>query len=86
MKKSFKQLLTIQIFMLLVIITGFFSGTVFKSDLKVLFLFISFIALYSVFKLDIKNDYKYKKILKTVIWNAPLRVDINKKTVQKEMC
>ena len=67
MKKSFKQLLTIQIFMLLVIITGFFSGTVFKSDLKVLFLFISFIALYSVFKLDIKNDYKYKKILKTVI-------------------
>ena len=67
MKKSFKQLLTIQIFMLLVIITGFFSGTVFKSDLKVLFLFISFIALYSVFKLDIKNDFKQKKILKTVI-------------------
>ena len=67
MKKSFKQLLTIQIFMLLVIITGFFSGTVFKSDLKVLFLFISFIALYSAFKLDIKNDYKYKQILKTVI-------------------
>lgn len=67
MKKSFKQLLTIQIFMLLVIITGFFSGTIFKSDLKVLFLFISFIALYSVFKIDIKNDYKYKRILKTVI-------------------
>lgn len=67
MKKSFKQLLTIQIFMLLVIITGFFSGTIFKSDLKVLFLFISFIALYSVFKLDIKNDFKQKKILKTVI-------------------
>ena len=42
MKKSFKQLLTIQIFMLLVIITGFFSGTIFKSNLKVLFLFISF--------------------------------------------
>ena len=67
MKKSFKQLLTIQIFMLLVIITGFFSGTIFKSNLKVLFLFISFIALYSVFKLDIKNDFKQKKILKTVI-------------------
>ena len=66
MKKSFKQLLTIQIFMLLVIITGFFSGTIFKSNLKVLFLFISFIALYSVFKLDIKNDFKQKKILKTV--------------------
>ena len=67
MKKSFKQLLTIQIFMLLVIVTGFFSGTIFKSNLKVLFLFISFIALYSVFKLDIKNDFKQKKILKTVI-------------------
>lgn len=67
MKKSTKQLLTIQIFMLLVIITGFFYGNVFKSDLKVLFLFVSFIALYSVFKLDIKNDFKYRKILKTVI-------------------
>ena len=61
MKKSFKQLLTIQIFMLLVIITGFFSGTVFKSDLKVLFLFISFIALYSVFKLDIKMILNKKR-------------------------
>ena len=29
MKKSLKQLLTIQIFMLLVIITGFFYGSIF---------------------------------------------------------
>ena len=73
MKKSFKQLLTIKIFRLLVIITGFFSGTIFKSNLKVLFLFISFIALYSVFKLDIKNDFKQKKILKVTTVTSPYR-------------
>ena len=47
MKKSFKQLLTIQIFMLLVIITGFFYGNVFKNDLQIIFLFVSFVALYN---------------------------------------
>lgn len=67
MKKSLKQLLTIQIFMLLVIITGFFYGSIFENNLEVLFLLISFIALYSVFKIDLKNDYKYKQILKIVI-------------------
>ena len=67
MKKSFKQLLTIQIFMLLVIITGFFYGNVFKNDLQIIFLFVSFVALYSVFRLDIRNDFKYRQILKTVM-------------------
>ena len=67
MKKSLKQLLTIQIFMLLVIITGFFYGSIFENNLEVLFLLVSFIALYSVFKIDLKNDYKYKQILKIVI-------------------
>ena len=67
MKKSFKQLLTIQIFMLLVIITGFFYGSIFENNLEVLFLLVSFIALYSVFKIHLKNDYKYKQILKIVI-------------------
>lgn len=67
MKKSLKQLLTIQLFMLLVIITGFFYGNVFKSDLKILFLIVSFIALYSAFKLDIKNDFKYRQILKFIV-------------------
>lgn len=67
MKKSFKQLLTIQIFMLLVIITGFFYGNVFKNDLQIIFLFVSFVALYSVFRLDIRNDFKYRQTLKTVI-------------------
>lgn len=67
MKKSLKQLLTIQIFMLLVIITGFFYGSIFENNLEVLFLLVSFIALYSVFKIDLKNDYKYKHILKIVI-------------------
>ena len=55
MKKSLKQLLTIQIFMLLVIITGFFYGSIFENNLEVLFLLVSFIALYSVFKIDLKN-------------------------------
>lgn len=67
MKKSFKQLLTIQIFMLLVIITGFFYGNVFKNDLQIIFLFVSFVALYSVFRLDIRNDFKYRQTLKTVM-------------------
>lgn len=67
MKKSFKQLLTIQIFMLLVIITGFFYGNVFKNDLQIIFLFVSFFALYSVFRLDIRNDFKYRQTLKTVM-------------------
>lgn len=67
MKKSLKQLLTIQIFMLLVIITGFFYGSIFENNLEVLFLLVSFIALYSVFKIDLKNDYKYKQILKIVM-------------------
>ena len=67
MKKSFKQLLTIQIFMLLAIITGFFYGNVFKNDLQIIFLFVSFVALYSVFRLDIRNDFKYRQTLKTVM-------------------
>lgn len=67
MKKSLKQLLTIQIFMLLVIITGFFYGNVFKNDLQIIFLFVSFVALYSVFRLDIRNDFKYRQTLKTVM-------------------
>lgn len=67
MKKSFKQLLTIQIFMLLVIITGFFYGNVFKNDLQIIFLFVSFVALYSVFRLDIRNDFKYRQTLKTIM-------------------
>ena len=67
MKKSFNQLLTIQIFMLLVIITGFFYGNVFKNDLQIIFLFVSFVALYSVFRLDIRNDFKYRQTLKTVM-------------------
>ena len=67
MKKSLKQLLTIQIYMLLVIITGFFYGSIFENNLEVLFLLVSFIALDSVFKIDLKDDYKYKPILKIVI-------------------
>ena len=67
MKKSLQQLLTIQFFMLLVIITGFFYGSIFEKNLEILFLLVSFIALYSAFKIDLKNDYKYKQVLKTVI-------------------
>jgi signal peptidase I len=53
--------------MLLVIITGFFYGNVFKNDLQIIFLFVSFVALYSVFRLDIRNDFKYRQTLKTVM-------------------
>lgn len=67
MKTSLKQLLIVQILMLLVIVIDFFYGNLFESNFGLIFLIISFIVLYSIFKINIKNDYKYKQLLKLII-------------------
>lgn len=67
MKNSFKQILLLEITMFLVIIVSFFTNNIFTRNWKLLFLFVMTVISIMIFKLELKNDYESKQILKTVL-------------------
>ena len=67
MKNSFKQILLLEITMFLVIIVSFFTNNIFTGNWKLLFLFVMTVISIMIFKLELKNDYESKQILKTVL-------------------